>query len=179
MPIDRITTDPGNLDGEPCIRGLSIKFWFVYRDLAFHGMTESEILKKYPGLEPKDIPAVREYAIHLIKSRDHDEITGRPLLPKDRLRHGAFYKGRCRHATICRWNAEEQCFYPWREKMGLNYIDTIKYPTDEAEPWWDVFDVVEELPDCRFEIPFDGDVDFEGDSADLVEFNEEMWSRPK
>jgi len=66
--------------------------------------------------------------------------------------HGGYYKGRCRNATVARWNAEEQCFYHWREKFGRIYIETIKYPTDEQEPWWDVFDVVEELcnPNSRF-----------------------------
>jgi len=61
--------------------------------------------------------------------------------------------------------------------MGLIYIDTIKYPTNELEPWWDVFDVVAELPNPKFEIPFDGDPIFDGNPTDLVEFNEEVWKR--
>jgi uncharacterized protein (DUF433 family) len=177
MPIECITMDPGNLNGQPCIRSLPIKFWIVYRDLAFYGMTEADVLKNYPELAPDDLVAVREYAVHLIKTRTHDEVTGRTILPKDRLVHGEYYKGRCRHATIARWNEQEQQFYHWREKMGLIYIDTIKYPTDELEPWWDVFDVVEELPNPKVEIPFDGDPIFDGNPDDLDEFKEEMWKR--
>jgi hypothetical protein len=34
--------------------------------------------------------------------------------------------------------------------------------------------VVEELPDCKFEIPFDGNAEFRSNPADLVEFHEEV-----
>ena len=63
--------------------------------------------------------------------------------------------------------------------MGLIYIDTIKYPTDELEPWWDVFDVVEELLNPKFEIPFDREAVFCGNPDDLYEYDVEMWSRPR
>jgi hypothetical protein len=66
-------------------------------------------------------------------------------------------------------------FINWREKFGRVYIETIKYPTDENEPWWDVFCVVEALPKPRCEIPFDHDAPFGGDPADLDEFHAEMW----
>jgi uncharacterized protein (DUF433 family) len=107
MGIERITIEP---DGQPTIRSLAIRFWDVYRDLTFHGMTEDEVLQKHPELEPGDIAAVREYAVHLIKTRTHDEFSGRPILPKDRLVDGRFYKGRCRNATIARWQESEQRF---------------------------------------------------------------------
>lgn len=164
--------------GKPCVRGLPIRAWDVYRDLVFHGLGDEEVLQKYPGLEPDDLPAVREHIAAIIESRTHDERTGRPILPRDQLVHGRYYKGRCRHATIARWNAEEQCFYHWREKVDFIYIETINYPADETEPWWDVFDVVEELPNCKFEILFDADAVFAGNRDDLFEFNKEMWKRP-
>jgi uncharacterized protein (DUF433 family) len=179
VAIERITIELGNMGGQPCIRGLPIKFWDVYRDLTLHGMTEDEVLQKYSELEPDDIPAVREYAVQLIKTRTHDEVSGRPILPKDRLVHGRYYKGRCRNATVARWNSEKQKFYHWREKFGRIYIETIKYPTDEREPWWDVFDVVEEVPNPRFEIPFDHEAAFFGNRNDLCEYDCKMWSRPK
>ncbi len=163
--------------GWPCIRNTNITVWEVYRSLAFHGLSEAEVLQKYPGLELQDLSAVREYVAHAIKSRTHDEFTGRPILPKDQLRHGAYYKGRCRNATIARWHADEQCFYHWREKFGRIYIETIKYPTDQSEPWWDVFDVVEELPNPKFDIPFDMEASFVGSTDDLVEHNVEMWRK--
>ncbi|HLG94732.1 MAG TPA: DUF433 domain-containing protein [Bryobacteraceae bacterium] len=175
MGIERITA---NLDGQPVIRGLAIKFWDVYRDLALHGMTAREVIRKYPDLEPEDIGAVREYAVHLVKSRTHDEFTGRPILPKDRLVHGRYYKGRCRNTTIARWHAYEAQFYFWRVKFDRIDIQTIKYPTDEADAMLDRFDVVEELPHPKFEIAFDHKAVFTGSRGDLFEFNEEMWSRP-
>ncbi len=150
----------------------------MYNDLSFHGLPESEVLQKYPGLELEDIAAVREYAVYVIKSRTHDEMTGRRILPKQALKNGAYYRGRCRNATVCRWNAVEDCFYYWREKCGRIFIETIKYPTDEEEPWWDVFDVVEELPSPKFDIPFGHGAVFTGNRDDLYEFNAEMWSRP-
>jgi uncharacterized protein (DUF433 family) len=175
MGIERITIETGNLNGQPCIRGLPIRFWDVYRDLMSYEKTDSDVLQKYPDLEPEDLAAVREYAVHLIKTRTHDEFSGRPILPKDLLVHGHFYKGRCRNATIARWNSSEERFYHWREKFGRIYIRTIRYPTDEEEPSLDVFDVVEELPNPKFEIPFDDEAVFTGNRDDLYEFTKEMW----
>ncbi len=179
MAIERITVEQRNMDGRPCIRGLFVKFWDVYRDLTLRTMTEDEVLRKYSDLEPEDIPAVLEYATQIIKTRTHDEFSGRPILPRDRLAHGRYYKGRCRNATIARWNSDKQRFYHWREKLGRIYIETIRYPTDEREAWWDVFDVVEELPNPKFEISFDHDATFFGNRHDLNEYDGTMWCRPK
>jgi uncharacterized protein (DUF433 family) len=176
--MDRITMEPGQRSNAR-IRGTPITVWDVYRVLSLPGMTDSEVLSKYPELEPDDLAAVREFAAKSVESRTHDEFTGRPILPRDRLVHGRYYKGRCRNATIARWNADENCFYHWREKFGRIYIETSKYPTDVVEPWWDVFDVVEELPGCRFEIPFDAEAAFAGKREDLYEHAEEMWHKPE
>ncbi len=40
-----------------------------------------------------------------------------------------------------------------------------------------LFDVVEELPNPKIEIPFDGNPIFDGNPDDLNEFKEEMWKR--
>jgi hypothetical protein len=103
-----------------------------------------------------------------------DEATGRSVLPKDRLVHGHYYKGRCRNATIARWSAEEQCFYHWRQKFDAVFVEKIPHPADE--PLFDVFRVVEELPPPKFEIPFDQEAVFKGNLADLTEFDDEMWT---
>lgn len=121
----------------------------------------------------------RESIAASIKSRIHDEITGRPILSRDKLVHGGYYKGRCGNATVARWNAEESCFFHWREKFDNIFVERIKYPTDESETWWDVFNPVEELPDCRFEIPFDGHAVFAGDPDDLTEHDKEMWHKAR
>jgi hypothetical protein len=104
-----------------------------------------------------------------------DESTGRPCLAKADLKHGEYYKGRCRNATVARWNAEADCFFHWREKLGRIYIQTIKYPTDE--PRFDVFFPVSNLDDPKFEIPFDEGGVFRGQVSDLIEFNPEMWAK--
>jgi uncharacterized protein (DUF433 family) len=161
---------------KPRVRDTGITVEEVYRSLTWGGLTGGAVLEKYPQLTPEDLAAVRESIRAEIQSRDHDEITGRPIPGKGRLIDGRYYKGRCRNAVIARWNSAENCFYHWREKFGNIFIETIKYPTDETHPWWDVFDVVEELPDPKFEIPFDNQAEFRGKREDLTEFEEEMWS---
>ena len=59
------------------------------------------------------------------------------MIPKKELEHGAYYKGRCRNATVARWNGGKNLFYHWRTKFGHNFIETIKHPEDEQH--WDVF----------------------------------------
>jgi uncharacterized protein (DUF433 family) len=75
------------------IRDSGITLWQVYRWLAWEGRPEDEILREHPGLTPENLNAAREYAANIIKSRTHDEFTGRPILPKDRLTHGDYYLG--------------------------------------------------------------------------------------
>lgn len=114
-----------------------------------------------------------------IKRRTHDQLTGRRILERERLIHGRYYKGRCRNATVARWNAEAGCFFHWREKFGRIFIETIRYPTDEVEPWWDTFAVVEDFENPKFMIPFDREAEFTGNREDLYEHNAEMWSEDK
>lgn len=137
--------------GKRFIRDTRITAVEVYRCLAYRGMSEEAVLAKHPELKPEDLAGIRDAVLAEIQSIDRDEVTGRALLPKHDLVDGRYYKGRCRNATIARWNAKENCFYHWREKFGRIFIETIKYPTDE-EPWWDIYSPIEELSDCKFEI---------------------------
>src|SRR5580704_7515261 len=155
LVFDRITLAPRDPLHRSRVRNLPLTAFEVYHKLHFTGLSEDQVLEAYPELEREDFAAVEAFILAQIRARTHDENTHRRILPKEALKHGVYYKGRCRNATIARWNAEEQCFYHWRQKFGDVYIRTIKYPTDEAEPWWDVFDVIEELPGSKFEIPFD------------------------
>jgi uncharacterized protein (DUF433 family) len=59
--INRITFDPDQCGGRPCIRGLRIRVKDVLEMLA-NGATEAEILESYPYLEHEDIVAALEYA---------------------------------------------------------------------------------------------------------------------
>ena len=54
MQFIRITVDPGQMAGVPCIRGLRIPVATVVGMIA-DGMTEEQILRAYPDLEPEDL----------------------------------------------------------------------------------------------------------------------------
>jgi uncharacterized protein (DUF433 family) len=59
--MDRITVDPGQCGGRPCLRGLRIRVKNVL-DLLAAGVARGEILEDYPLLEDADITAALEYA---------------------------------------------------------------------------------------------------------------------
>ncbi len=59
--IGRITVNPGQCGGRPCIRGLRIRVKDVL-DLLASGATRDEILEDYPYLEPEDITAALQFA---------------------------------------------------------------------------------------------------------------------
>jgi hypothetical protein len=73
-------------------------------------------------------------------------------IPKEQLKDGAYYEGRCRNATVARWNATEQQFYHWRVKFATRFIETIRCPEDEKN--FDVFVVDREIETPPQEIPF-------------------------
>ena len=104
---------------------------------------------------------------------EYDELTHRRLLPKSALRDGAYYIGRCRNACVARWNARQQCFYHWREKLGRIYIQKIKHPVDE--PQYDVFRPLKELLRPRFEIPFNVSARFRGNLGVLGSYSDRVW----
>jgi len=76
--MDRITMEPGQRSNAR-IRGTPITVWDVYRALSLPGVTDAEVLQKYPELESDDLAAVREFAAKSVESRTHDEFTGRPI----------------------------------------------------------------------------------------------------
>lgn len=59
--LHRITVDPQQCGGRPCIRGLRIRVKDVL-DLLAAGASHEEILADYPLLEAADIAAVLEFA---------------------------------------------------------------------------------------------------------------------
>ena len=52
--FDRITVDPAQMGGFPCVRHLRIPVATVLRLLA-GGLPEPQILSEYPDLQPDDI----------------------------------------------------------------------------------------------------------------------------
>lgn len=69
--LNRITINPRQCGGRPCIRGMRIRGSDVL-DLFANGLTAEEILEEMPDLEREDLQAVLQYAARKI---DH------PILP--------------------------------------------------------------------------------------------------
>lgn len=59
--FERITVDPAQMDGVPCVRHLRIPVATVLRLLA-GGLSEPEILAEYPDLEQADIRECLRFA---------------------------------------------------------------------------------------------------------------------
>lgn len=62
--LDRITVEPGQCGGRPCVRGKRLRVTDVL-DLLSHGAAHAEILRDYPFLEEEDILACIAYASRL------------------------------------------------------------------------------------------------------------------
>jgi len=69
MKFTRITVEPDKMGGMPCIRGLRIPVATIVGMVA-EGMTEEEILKAYPDLEPEDIREALQYAAEAVRERE-------------------------------------------------------------------------------------------------------------
>lgn len=68
MSFPRITLDPDQMDGLPCIRGLRIPVATVV-DMVASGMTNAEILELYPDLEEADIYQALRFAAAAVRER--------------------------------------------------------------------------------------------------------------
>ena len=69
MRFERITLNPDQMGGVPCIRGLRIPVATVVSMVA-DGMTAAEILKAYPDLEREDIRVSLKYAAEAVRERE-------------------------------------------------------------------------------------------------------------
>ena len=69
---ERITLDPDQCGGRPCIRGMRIRVVDVL-DLLAAGQSHAEILDDYPDLEREDITAALQYARRRL---DHPVLAG-------------------------------------------------------------------------------------------------------
>ena len=65
----RITVNPNQMGGIPCIRGLRIPVATVVGMIA-DGMKEKDILKFYPDLESEDIRESLKYAAEAVQERE-------------------------------------------------------------------------------------------------------------
>lgn len=78
-----------------------------------------------------------------------------PKIKKEDLKHGHYYAGYCRNATVARWNGK--VFVYWRTKFGSKFLEEINCPEDEIV--YDVFIAERDLTEAHetvSEIPLDG-----------------------
>lgn len=68
MTFTRITINPKQMGGVPCIRGLRIPVATVV-GMAADNLTEAEILQIYPDLESEDIREALHYAAAALQER--------------------------------------------------------------------------------------------------------------
>jgi uncharacterized protein (DUF433 family) len=59
--LDRITVNPNQCGGRPCIRGSRVRVKDIL-DMLAGGSTREEVLEDYPYLEDEDIAAALEFA---------------------------------------------------------------------------------------------------------------------
>ncbi len=59
--IERITVNPAQCGGRPCIRGMRIRVIDIL-DLLAAGLSTEQVLEELPDLEPEDIQAALRYA---------------------------------------------------------------------------------------------------------------------
>ena len=69
MPFTRITVNPQQMGGVPCIRGLRIPVATVIGMVA-DGMTDAQIVSAYPDLEIEDIREALRYAAEALRERE-------------------------------------------------------------------------------------------------------------
>ncbi len=75
MKFNRITIDPNQMGGVPCVRGLRIPVATVVGMIA-DGMTKEEILGAYPDLQPEDLQEALRYAAEAVRERELPLVTG-------------------------------------------------------------------------------------------------------
>ena len=75
MRFDRITVNPAQMGGVPCVRGLRIPVATVV-GLVAQGMVEARILDEYPDLEVEDIREALAFAAAAVDERQLPLLTG-------------------------------------------------------------------------------------------------------
>lgn len=68
MSFERITVRPGQMGGQPCIRGLRIPVATVVAMVA-DGMSTDEVVAALPELGPADVAEALHYAAAVLQER--------------------------------------------------------------------------------------------------------------
>jgi len=64
--MERITTNPQQCGGQPCIRGMRIRVADIL-ELDAAGLSSDQILADYPDLEAEDLEVALRYAAHRLR----------------------------------------------------------------------------------------------------------------
>lgn len=67
-PFDRITWDPNQMNGQPCIRGMRLTVRRVVEAVATCP-NGADLFRNYPELEPEDVPQALEFAAASLEDR--------------------------------------------------------------------------------------------------------------
>ncbi len=67
--FERITVNPDQMGGVPCIRGIRIPVATVVGMVA-DGMSAEEIVRALPDLEPDDVTEALRYAAEAVRERE-------------------------------------------------------------------------------------------------------------
>jgi len=76
MAFTRITVNPEQMGGTPCIRGLRIPVATVVEMVA-DGLATEEILRAYPDLEEEDVREALRYAAEALRERELPLVSAR------------------------------------------------------------------------------------------------------
>ncbi|MCU0346777.1 MAG: DUF433 domain-containing protein [Saprospiraceae bacterium] len=74
MKYNRITINPMQMDGMPCIRGMRIPVATIINMVA-QDISREDILRFYPDLEKEDIQEALEFAADMVRERTLPLIT--------------------------------------------------------------------------------------------------------
>jgi Uncharacterized conserved protein len=69
VKFERITVDPRQMGGVPCLRSLRIPVATVV-DMVADGMSVDEIIAALPDLEPEDVQEALHYAAESVRERE-------------------------------------------------------------------------------------------------------------
>jgi uncharacterized protein (DUF433 family) len=68
MPLDRITSNPARMNGQPCVRNLRLTVRRVVELVATYADRE-ELRREFPELEEEDIKQALAYAAAILDDR--------------------------------------------------------------------------------------------------------------
>jgi len=74
--LNRITVEPGKMNGQPCIRGMRITVKRVVLAVATYGTGEA-LRRAYPDLDDEDIRQALEYAASNLEDRVEELVAPR------------------------------------------------------------------------------------------------------